>query len=279
LIFASWKDIYKVVRKSDIVLEVVDARVPDITRSHALERTVGKEGKKLLIVINKADLIPRSIAEKWKKLFEDQGYPAVYISARDRLGTRVLRVKIKSLVDKRGIVASVIGYPKVGKSSIINALKGKHSAQTSPIPGSPGYTKHIQLYKVDPRIYIIDTPGVIPPRGEDVFAIIRGKEPDSFRDPVKPAVSFIKFLMENYPQLLSRTYKVECEDPYSFLEKLALKRGWVYRKTKEPNIEESAKLIIRDWHREKIVAFSKPELPLSEILKKYVIKRRRELSV
>jgi len=269
MIYAGWREIRKVVRKSDIVLEVVDARVPDITRSHALERIVSDAGKKLLIVINKADLVPRIVVEKWKKMFEDQGHPTVYISARGHLGTRVLRTKIKSLVDKGEIVASVIGYPKVGKSSIINALKGKHSAQTSPVPGSPGYTTHVQLYRVDPRIYIIDTPGVIPPRGEDVFAIIRGKEPNSFRDPVKPAVAFIRFLMENYPKLLPSVYKVEADDPYVFLEKLALKRGWIYRRTKEPNIEEAAKLIIRDWHREKIVVCSEPENPLSEVLKKY----------
>lgn len=134
--YAGWKELRNIVKKADIVLEVVDARIPEITRSRRLESLAEREGKEILLVINKADLVPKEVVEKWKKTFEKQGYPTVYISAKKRLGTRILRVKIKELVERKHIVATVVGYPKVGKSSIINVLKGKHSASTSPIPGS-----------------------------------------------------------------------------------------------------------------------------------------------
>jgi len=89
--YAGWNVLRKIIGKSDVVLEVVDARVPDITRSRKVEKLTENLGKKLIIVINKCDLIPKHAAEAWKRKFEEQGYLTVFISARERLGTRILR--------------------------------------------------------------------------------------------------------------------------------------------------------------------------------------------
>jgi len=94
------------------------------------------------------------------------GLPTVYIAAARKMGTIKLRRAIKKIAPSLPTIVSVIGYPKVGKSSIINALKGKHSASTSPYPGSPGYTRTFQLYRVDPNILMIDTPGILPVEGD-----------------------------------------------------------------------------------------------------------------
>jgi ribosome biogenesis GTPase A len=148
MILASWRNLAWIVRRADVVLEVVDVRDPMSTRSRRLERMVTSLGKKLVIVINKADLVPREVAAKWKRLLEDRGFTAVYMAARDHKGTRVLRRTIRMVAEAEPIVVAVTGFPKTGKSTIINALKGRHAASTSPIPGSPGYTTHAQLYRI-----------------------------------------------------------------------------------------------------------------------------------
>ena len=261
MIIVTWKTIRKVTKLVDVVLEVVDARDPIGTRSRKLERIVERMGKKLIIVINKADLVPREVLEEWKRIFEDEGYPTVYISARDRLGTSILRKTILKVADKKGetVRVAIVGFPKVGKSTIINVLKGKHSASTSPIPGSPGYTKRIQWYRVDKKILMLDTPGILPVRGDDIEAAIRGKPPDELKDPVKPAVELLKRVLDHNPNVIREAYGIDEKDPYKILEKICEKRYWYYKKDKEPLIDEAAKTVIRDWHRAKLVFYIKPE--------------------
>lgn len=257
-ILATWRDLRLVVSRADIVLEVLDARNPMATRSRRLERMVESLGRELILVLNKSDLVPREIVEEWTRLFRDQGYHAVYIAARDHKGTRILRRKIKEVAPAFPVVVAVTGYPKTGKSTIINALKGKHSASTSPIPGSPGYTHHIQLYRIDTKILMIDTPGVIPVEGGYLEKVIRGASPEQLDDPVNPAIMLIKEILKHNPYAFKSAYNINTSDPIQILEELAKKRGWYYKKTKEPLIEEAARTIIRDYHKGKIPFYVRP---------------------
>ncbi|MEM1627278.1 MAG: GTPase [Sulfolobaceae archaeon] len=251
------REILKYIRKSDLVIEVIDSREPDLTRSRFIENFSIREGKKLLIVLNKGDLIPVNILESWKKYIEEkEGINCVYISAVKRLGTRVLRRKIRDLISQGKVI--FVGYPKTGKSSIINSLKGRHSASTSPQPMSPGYTKSVQLFRIDSKIYAWDTPGVIPPDGNKFERAIRGANPDYIEDVVKVAIELISRVETYNPGILSKIYKVEYKEPFELLEKIAIRRGWYYKLDKEPNIEEAAKVIIRDYHEGKIVYYYPP---------------------
>ncbi len=259
MILASWRTITWLVRRADVVLEVVDARDPMGTRSRRLERIVEALGRKLIIVINKADLIPREVAEKWKKIFEDMGYTAVYMAAREHMGTRRLRVAIKKAVETRPIIVAVTGYPKTGKSTVINALKGKHSASTSPIPGSPGYTTHVQLYRIGRSMYMLDSPGVIPVEGDRLEAVIRGKPPEQLRDPINPAIELLRRALRYNPRAVIDAYGIRETDPLRILEAIAVKRGWRYKTTGEPNIEEAARQVIRDYHEAKLNFYIPPE--------------------
>jgi ribosome biogenesis GTPase A len=258
LILASWRTLAWIIRRADVVLEVVDARDPMATRSRRLENMVRSLGKKLVIVINKADLVPRDVADKWKRLFVDRGYHAVYMAARDHKGTRVLRRKIREVADSEPIIVAVVGFPKTGKSTIINALKGRHSASTSPIPGSPGYTTHSQLYRIGSNLYMIDTPGVIPVEGGYLEAVIRGRPPEQLRDPVKPAVMLLERALRYNPNAVREAYGIDEKDPYRILELLALKRGWRYKSDGEPLIEEAARVVIRDYHKGKLLFYVPP---------------------
>ena len=223
--------------------------------------------KKLIIVINKTDLVPREVAEKWKRIFEDQGYRTVYMAARDHKGTRILRRAIRDVVDMYPAIVAVTGFPKTGKSTIINALKGRHSASTSPIPGSPGYTTHAQLYRIGENLYMIDTPGVIPVEGGPLEAVLRGRPPEQLRDPVRPAVMLLKKALRYNPRAVKDAYGIDETDPYRILELIALKRGWRYKSDGEPLVEEAARAVIRDYHTGKLLFYVPPE--------EYIAKRIR----
>ncbi len=255
---ASWRLLARTINKADIVVEVVDSRDPLSTHSFKLEEMVEALGKKLVIVLNKSDLVPRDFIEDWIYEFRKAGYNAFYVSATRRMGTRRLRGYIKSLAGTEVFTAVVVGYPKTGKSSIINALKAKHSASTSPIPGSPGYTRHVQLYKIEPGFYMMDTPGVIPVEGGWPESIIRGKSPEELEDPVPPAMALIDRILSYNPDAFLDAYNIKTRRPLEILEQLAVKRGWRYKLTGEPLIEEAARTVIRDYHRAKIVFYVPP---------------------
>ena len=260
---ASWKSLTWIIRRSDVVLEVVDARDPIATRSYRLEKLVKKLDKKLIIVINKSDLVPRHVAEKWKRIFVDEGIPATYIVANQHKGTRILRKTIREVTEISPIVVAVVGFPKTGKSSIINALKGKHSASTSPIPGSPGYTVQARLYRVGRTLYLIDTPGIIPVEGGELESVIRGKPPEQLDDPVKPAIQLLQRALKYNPKSVKEAYGIVETDPYKILELIALRRGWRYKSDKEPLVEEAARTVIRDYHEAKLRFYIPPEEYLS----------------
>ncbi|MEB3780147.1 MAG: GTPase RsgA [Desulfurococcales archaeon] len=260
---ASWRMLARVIKNADVVVEVVDVRDPLTTRSRRVEKMVEALDKQLLIVLNKSDLVPRWVASKWKSIIEGQGYEVLYISSTHRMGTRMLRGAIRALAGSKPFAAAVVGYPKTGKSSIINALKSKKSAKTSPIPGSYGYTKAIQLLKIEPGFYMIDTPGVIPVEGGWPDSIIRGRPPESLPDPVRPAVALLERILRYHPDAIEKAYGIKERDPYRILEELALRRGWIYKKTREPLVEEAARTVIRDYHKAKIPYYTPPEVYIS----------------
>jgi ribosome biogenesis GTPase A len=263
IVLASWSQIWNLVSKADMVLHILDARDPLSTFSRRLVNIVEKKGRKLIVVINKADLVPRSAVEEWKEYFEKQGYMAVYVAASRHMGTLKLRRAIKRSAPLLPVVVAVVGYPKVGKSSIINALKGRYSAPTSPYPGSPGYTRHFQLYRVDSKILMIDTPGILPVEGDEVEKLIRGYPPEKLVDPVRPAIMLIEKILKYNPNAFLHAYSIETRDPTRILEEIAVRRGWFYKTTKEPLIEEAARTIIRDYHDGKIKFYIRPPTSLS----------------
>lgn len=256
---ASWRTLARAIKHADIVVEVLDIRDPVSTQSRRLEGMVRAFEKKLLLVLNKSDLVPRSVAEKWRSIYQSLGYEVVYVSARHRMGTRILRGAIKAIADEKPFSVVVVGYPKTGKSSIINALRARRGASTSPIPGSPGYTRHIQLYKVEPGFYLIDTPGVIPVEGGWPEAVIRGKAPEELADPVPPALALLEKALYYNPRAVVEAYGISERDPMRILEELAIRRGWRYRSTGEPLIEEAARTVIRDYHKAKLLFYVPPE--------------------
>ncbi len=223
----AWRRVRNVLEMSDLVLEVIDSRDPVETRNKRVEELLGKLGKPLIIVINKADLVPIDVLKEWKEYIGREYPPTVFISAKNRLGTRKLIVSIKQHAPRLPVRVSVVGYPNVGKSTIINYLKGRHVAETSPVPG---WTIGEQIVKAKQWLIVIDTPGVIPPEEvkDEALLIIKGAidPPSKLEDPVLPAVKLIMRIKSfNPPKAFMDRYGVDAEDPMELLELVGRRRG------------------------------------------------------
>ena len=245
-----WKVVNEVIRRSDIVLEVLDARFPDESRNKEVEEKVKREGKQLIFVINKCDLVSKYDVERWKRRLK----PSVFVSSKKMYGTTLLRQKILRFAEKDIVFVGVVGYPNTGKSSIINALKGRKSAQTSSVSG---HTKGMQKIRVDNRIRVIDSPGVIPFRETDELkhALLGSKSIQQIKDPESVALKII----EMHPDIIAKQYALKREDdPEEFLEAFAelfgmLKKGGVH------DTSRAARKIIDDWQNGRISLDTEPQ--------------------
>jgi Ras superfamily GTP-binding protein YlqF len=206
----TWRLVRRVVEDGDVVLEVLDARDPLATRSEEVEKLADRLGKRLLVVLNKADLVERNVLEDWRAYFNSLGRHVVYISAKHRLGTRRLIVAIRSLAPRIPVTVVVVGYPNVGKSTIINYLKGRHVAPTSP---KPGWTRGEQLVRAKSWLLVLDTPGIVKTAstGDLALDVIRGLvDPGTVDDPVPYAYALLKRVLFYNPNALKEAYGVEC---------------------------------------------------------------------
>ena len=229
------KRLLRVLSQSDVVLEVLDARFPDLTRIRAVENYVKKKGKGLIFVLNKVDLVSKEYAEDWKKILSREA-PTVFVSTKKRWGTRILRKTIKSLTEKRPLYVGVVGYPNVGKSSLINVLVGRHAAGVSP---KPGFTRGEQLLKLARGIYLIDTPGVVDTDEETLLLLVGGKDPSRAKDPELAA------------HILLTNLHAMGELPYRDLEEYAKAKGFLL-KGGEPDVRRAAIDLIRRFQRGEI---------------------------
>ena len=237
-----WRVVKKVIDEADVLLEVLDARMIDETRNIEIEDKIAASGKKLIFVINKSDLISQKEAEQKKKELGN----AVFISSTERQGTAKLREKI--LACKSGeIKVGVLGYPNTGKSSLINALKGRAAAKVS---SQSGFTRGYQFVKISQRITLIDTPGVFPYKEKDnaKHAMTSARSTHDIKDLELTALELIDSLQGK----IEKYYDVAMhEDVEDTLEAIAKKLGKL-KKGGEPDTKLTAKVIIQDWQAHKI---------------------------
>ncbi|GAA5882199.1 hypothetical protein JCM16303_002275 [Sporobolomyces ruberrimus] len=260
-----WGELYKVIDSSDVLLHVLDARDPIGTRCDSVEAYLAKEkrGKKVIYVLNKVDLVPGWVAARWCKILS-KTHPTIafHASINNSFGKgsliQLLRQFSSLFSDKKQISVGFIGYPNVGKSSIINTLKKKAVCKTAPIPGETKVWQYITLMR---RIYLIDCPGIVPPSARDTESqkVLKGiVRVEHLSDPA----SHIQFLLDRVrKEYLARTYGVpEWDDAEDFLMKLARKTGKLQRGG-EADYRTVATFVINDWIRGKIPYFVAPPEP------------------
>ncbi len=240
-----WQIINDVINDANLILEVLDARDPNGTRNGRIEKLMlSQPDKRLLLVLNKIDLIPKDIAMQWQKILQRE-FPTIAISAIHGFERtlRLLRKKILQLTPSLPAYVGIVGYTNTGKSTIINGLKGAKIVGTSP---QAGFTKGKQYINLAENIRLIDSPGIIPIEGDEVEMTLRNLiTPEK----IKNIDAVVKEIVNRAGiALLSRIYAMDFTELDEFLEKLAKHRGKLLPGG-IPDIYEAAKIVVRDWQR------------------------------
>ncbi|XP_069613011.1 nucleolar GTP-binding protein 2 [Ranitomeya imitator] len=256
-----WGELYKVIDSSDVVIQVLDARDPMGTRSPHIEAYLKKEKpwKHLLFVLNKCDLVPTWATKRWvARLSEEYPTLAFHSSLTNPFGKgafiQLLRQFGKLHTDKKQISVGFIGYPNVGKSSVINTLRSKKVCNVAPLAGETKVWQYITLMR---RIFLIDCPGVVYPSGDsETDIVLKGVVQV---EKIKSPEDHIAAVLERAkPEYISKTYKMDSwENAEDFLEKLAYKTGKLL-KGGEPDCQTVSKMVLNDWQRGRIPFFVKP---------------------
>ncbi|KAJ3654218.1 hypothetical protein Zmor_013420 [Zophobas morio] len=256
-----WNELYKVVDSSDVLLQVLDARDPMGTRSSYLEKYLRTEKphKHLIFILNKVDLVPTWATQRWVAILSKE-YPTIafHASIMHPFGKgaliNILRQFAKLHIDKKQISVGLIGYPNVGKSSIINTLRSKKVCKVAPIAGETKVWQYITLMR---RIYLIDCPGVVYPSAEtDTEKVLKGVvRVELVNNPEDYIASVLERVRRDY---LIKTYKVEdWTTATEFLEKMAHRSGKLLKKG-EPDISIVARMVLNDWQRGKLPFYVSP---------------------
>lgn len=256
-----WNELYKVLDCSDVVMMVLDARNPEGTRCAHVEHYLRKHAKHkhLVFILNKVDLIPNWITRKWIKILSKE-YPTIacHANMKKPFGKGAIISLLQQFSrlhkDKQQISVGMIGYPNVGKSSIINTLKHKKVCKVAPIPGETKVWQYVTLMK---RIFLIDCPGVVYDIGDSEAQLVM-KGVVRAEKLTQPEHYIPDIIAKATKDVISRTYDIpDWTDEYDFLEKLAAKKGRLL-KGGEKDIDSVAKMVINDWQRGVISYFYPP---------------------
>lgn len=241
-----WNYVAGIIRECNVVVNIIDSRCPKESRSKKLEAVTENIGRKMLVIMNKADLVSKEFAEMAKSEISKEN-ECIYVSAKQKAGIAHAKTALRRLAGHKKIRVAVVGYTNTGKSSIINRLRGKKSAGVAP---TPGYTKYGQWVRISENILMWDTPGVIPSEG---LSVLRGNvDPEKSREILKATEDFLSIVFKHKTNI-NEFYKINEKKPYKFLQELAKKRVFML-KGGEADLNRACKVVIQDWNRGKLTA-------------------------
>ncbi|MBQ4505190.1 MAG: ribosome biogenesis GTPase YlqF [Firmicutes bacterium] len=220
----------------DLVVEVIDARIPSSSRNPIIDQLVGD--KKRIIILNKSDLADAEENKAWSEFFKQEGNMVLAMNCMSgqganqliRLLEKIRDEKNKDAARKKPLRMMIVGVPNVGKSSLINRLTGKKSAKTG---NKPGVTRGKQWLNLGNDMQLLDTPGILWPKFEDPEVGLNlafcGAIKDEILDIATLCLELIKVLQVRYPELLMERYKLTelGETALDTMELIAKKRGFI----------------------------------------------------
>lgn len=251
------------VKLIDLIIELVDARVPLSSRNPDIDE-IGKN-KARLILLNKADLADEAQNEAWKTYFQEKGFYVVKVDSRNGAGMKLVQNVIQEAckekterdrkrgIKNRPIRAMVAGIPNVGKSTFINTFAGKACAKTG---NKPGVTKGKQWIRLNKNVELLDTPGILWPKFEDqevgkCLAFI-GSVKDDILNMEELALELISYLCKNYPGALEKRYNIAEEGlPVEILGEIARVRGCL-KKGEELDYTKATGILFEEFRSGKI---------------------------
>lgn len=290
-----------VLSSADVILYVLDARDPNGTRSREVERQImaaDAGSKRLILVLNKIDLVPPPVLKAWlihlRRSFPTlplrASHPAPNARTFDHKALtqkatsetllRALKTYAHGQQLKRSISVGVIGYPNVGKSSVINSLTSRLSGSSSsrsacPTGAEAGITTSLREVKLDNKLKLLDSPGIVFPSSSSSsavdgqaptqahLALLSALPPKQITDPI-PAISLLLQRPAILPSLL-KTYDIPAllsepangDQTTDFLLQVARKRGRL-GKGGVPNLTSAAMSVLSDWRDGRIQLFRHP---------------------
>lgn len=260
------REITEKLKLVDIVIELLDARIPISSRNPMIDEIVNQKPR--LILLNKSDLADRKVVEEWVSYFKEMGLDAIPINSisgqglgdiskkADELFTAKREAMISRGIKPRAIRAMIIGIPNVGKSSLINRLANKNIAKTG---DRPGVTKGQQWIKIGKTLELLDTPGILWPKFEDQQIGYRLAATGAIKDEIihfdDIALFVVNYFKDNYPESLKERYKLdELTDGVSIIEQIGKKRGCLIAGGKI-DFDKAAELIVRELRGGKLGGF------------------------
>ena len=265
-----WDVIKRIIIESDLVLEILDARLVELSRNEKVEELISEVGRPMLFVINKSDLVSGASLKNQVRELKKKG-EVVFISTKHKSTTKILLYAIKKVFKKYGkresvergrfdpkpryrevkadIVVGVLGYPNVGKSSIINALAHKKKVKVSKKAGT---THGVHWIKASNEIKLLDSPGVIPLSKEDEirYGLIGAKDNERLKNPELVAHAVIKLFLKYSEKKFKDFYgiSVKDEDPHEIVDEIAEKKGHLLKGGRFDE-NRTISMIVRDWQQ------------------------------
>ncbi|MBI9108933.1 MAG: ribosome biogenesis GTPase YlqF [Spirochaetales bacterium] len=253
--------------KVDIVIEILDARIPQSSRNPLLEEITA--GKPQLLVLNKSDLADKDLTSKWMTRFSNEGFFATSVNSTEpKTVSGILKLCRKIVEEEKGgktgkINILIAGIPNVGKSTIINTLRKEKKAS---VQNKPGHTKDFQRIILSNELTLIDTPGILWHKFEPAIGYklaILGSIKDSILDIYDIAFAAVKIFSAAYPERLIERFKLESLplQTEETIELIGRNRG-LLMKGGVVDFERACHIILREIRDGKLgpVSFESPAL-------------------
>ena len=265
------------IRRVDAVCEVVDARIPQVSRNPDIDSIAGDKPR--LMILNRIDLADPASTQKWVNYFRAKGYAVLTTDAKSGAGVKKFSETVRTLLaDKieqwkqkgqvgKAVKVMVVGIPNVGKSTFINKVLGRKSAKAA---DKPGVTRGQQWFRLESGLELLDTPGILWPRFDDertgILLAVTGAVRDDILDIETLACKLMELLAKHKPEAIEERYKFQIPENweefdfpgYELLMMAGRKRGFLISGG-EIDTERMARILLDEYRGGKLGKFTLEE--------------------